>query len=227
MTDSISPNLGLDLVRVTEAAALAAGRWMGRGNAEIATRQATAAMSEMLSTLDIDGYIVIGEEGRIGVDSPLNTGKRIGTGKGPPMDVVVDPVDGTEFLIKGRAGAISVAAIATRNAMWSPSPAVYMNKIIVGADAAEALVPECMGAPAAWTLALVARVMGKDVRDMVVFLLDRPRHTDLTSEIQSTGARVLARDHGDIAGALMALSKDVNVDILMGIGGVAETLRVG
>jgi len=222
MNENISPNLGLDLVRATEAAALGAGRSMGRGNNAIATRQATTAMITELNSLDIDGYVVIGEEGRIGSTSILKSGTHVGTGNGPPMDVVVDPIDGTEFLIKGRAGAISVAAVAPRHAMWTPAPAVYMHKIVVGAEAAEALVPECMDAPAAWTLALVARVMDKPVRDLVVFMLDRPRHADLMSEIQSTGARVMARDHGDIAGALMALNKDVNVDILMGIGGVAE-----
>jgi fructose-1,6-bisphosphatase II len=222
MSEHISPNLGFDLVRTTEAAALGAGRCMGRGNHEIATRQAATAMTEELNRLDIDGYVVIGEEGRIGSTSILKSGARVGTGHGPPMDVVVDPIDGTEFLIKGRPGAISVAAVAPRHAMWSPAPAVYMEKIIVGAEAAEALVPECMDAPAAWTLALVARVMDKPVRDLVVFMLDRPQHANLMSEIQSTGARVMVRDQGDIAGALMALNKDINVDILMGIGGVAE-----
>ncbi len=222
MSEHISPNLGLDLVRTTEAAALGAGRWMGRGNHEIATRQAATAMIKELNSLDIDGYIVIGEEGRIGSTSILKSGARVGTGKGPPMDVVVDPIDGTEFLIKGRAGAISVAAVAPRHAMWSPAPAVYMEKIVVGAEAAEALVPECIDAPAAWTLGLVARVLDKPVRDLVVFMLDRPRHANLLSEIQSTGARVMVRDQGDIAGALMVLKKDINVDILMGVGGIAE-----
>ncbi|MEA3351005.1 MAG: class II fructose-bisphosphatase, partial [Chloroflexota bacterium] len=222
MTEAISPNLGLDLLRVTETAALAAGRWMGRGNAVISNRKAARAMTEALNTLNIDGYIVIGEEGRTGESSPLNSGKSVGNGDGPEMDVVVDPIDGTDFLIMGQPDAVSVAGIAPRNSMWAPAPAVYMDKIVVGAEAAESLVPECLDAPAAWTLALVARVKGKSVRDLVVFVLDRPRHKDLIEEIRSTGARVTARSHGDVAGALMAASKDINVDILMGIGGIAE-----
>ncbi|MBC8506834.1 MAG: class II fructose-bisphosphatase [Anaerolineales bacterium] len=222
MSEKISPNLGLSLVRVTEAAALAAGRWMGCGNETIATRLATDAMACTLKSLDIDGYVVVGEEGRLGVELPLNTGAKVGSGLGPEMDVVADPIDGTARLIKGLPGALSVAGIAPRGSMWSPYPAVYMEKIVVGAAAAEALVPECMDAPAAWTLALVARAMGKPVRDLVVFVLDRPRHKDLISEIQATGARVMAHSQGDIAGALMAASDDANVDILMGIGGIAE-----
>jgi len=222
MSERISPNLGLSLVRVTEAAALAAGRWMGCGNETIATHQASDAMACTLKTLDIDGYVVVGEEGRLGVESPFDTGAKVGSGNGPAMDVVADPVDGTARLIKGLPGALSVAAIAPRDTMWSPYPAVYMDKIVVGPKAADALVPECMDAPAAWTLALVARAMEKPVRDLVVFILDRPRHKDLIAEIQATGARVMAHSQGDIAGALMAASNDANVDILMGIGGIAE-----
>ncbi len=222
MNESISPNLGLSLVRVTEAAALAAGRWMGRGDPVLANTDATEAMAKSFNTLDIDGSIVVGEEGRLGRPSPLNSGNAIGSGEGSAMDVVADPIDGTSLLIKGSPGAISVAGIAPRGTMWSPAPAVYMEKIIVGAEAAQALVVECMDAPAAWTLALVARVKQKNVRDLVVFVLDRPRHKDLIAEIQTTGARVVARSHGDVAGALMAVSHDVNVDILMGVGGVSE-----
>jgi len=222
MSERLSPNLGLSLVRVTEAAALAAGRWMGCGNDTLANQLATDAMASTLHSLDIDGYVVVGEEGRLGGESPLNTGAKVGSSRGPAMDVVADPIDGTARLIKGLPGALSVAGIAPRGSMWSPYPAVYMEKIVVGAKAAEALVPECMDAPAAWTLALVARAMGKSVRDLAVFILDRPRHKDLILEIQATGARVMAHSQGDIAGALMAASTDANVDILMGIGGIAE-----
>jgi len=222
MSERLSPNLGLSLVRVTESAALAAGRWMGCGNDMLANQLATDAMASTLHSLDIDGYVVVGEEGRLGCESPLNTGATVGSGRGPSMDVVADPIDGTARLIKGLPGALSVAGIAPRGSMWSPYPAVYMEKIVVGAKAAEALVPECMDAPAAWTLALVARAIGKPVRDLAVFILDRPRHKDLISEIQGTGARVMAHSQGDIAGALMAASTDANVDILMGIGGIAE-----
>jgi fructose-1,6-bisphosphatase II len=195
---------------------------MGCGNATIANQLAADSMSCIFNSLDIDGHVVIGEEGRLGVSSPFNSGAPIGNGNGPAMDVVADPIDGTARLIKGMPGALAVAGIAPRGSMWAPHPANYMQKIIVGADAAEALVPECIDAPPAWTLALVARAKEKPVRDLVVFVLDRSRHKDLISEIQSTGARVMAHSQGDIAGALMAASREVNVDILMGTGGVSE-----
>jgi len=222
ITKSISPNLGLDLVRVTEAAALAAGRWMGRGNEKMANREAIDAMTKAFEILPIDGHIVIGEEKRLAVSTPLDSGKQVGSGYGPAMDVVVDAIDGTALLIQGLPGAISVAGIAPRDAMWAPYPATHMEKIIVGADAADALVPECMDAPAAWTLALIARAKKKAVRDLVVFVLNRPRHNHLIEEIQATGARVMALSQGDIGGALMVANHDINVDILMGTGGVSE-----
>lgn len=222
MNEFISPNLGLDLVRATEIAALAAGRWMGLGKPDQADIAAAEAMARILNTIDIDGCIVIGEEGKSGSHSPLNTGLSVGTGRGPAVDVVTDPIDGASLLAKGHPDAISVIGVAPRGAMWSPHPAVYMEKIVVGPEAADALVPECMDAPAAWTLALVARVKEKPVRDLVVFILDRPRHQELIQEVQSAGARVISRDDGDIAGAIKAVSEKVNVDIMMGIGGVPE-----
>jgi fructose-1,6-bisphosphatase II len=222
MDDKISPNLGLDLVRVTEAAALTAGRWMGFGMSSQADQQSAYAMAEAFRTLNIDGFVVVGEEGKLGTHTYLDTGSHVGTGEGPALDVVVDPVDGTVLLANGRPDAIAVAGLATRGAMWHPAPAVYMEKIVVDQEAAEALVPECMDAPAAWTLALIARVKKKKIRDLVVFVLDRPRHQDLIDEIRTAGARIMLREQGDVAGALMTVSKDVNVDILMGVGGVSE-----
>ncbi|MBU0510789.1 MAG: class II fructose-bisphosphatase [Chloroflexi bacterium] len=222
MSEHISPNLGLDLVRVTEAAALAAGRWMGLGRPNEAHHFAARAMAKVLNTLDIDGYIVVGEEGKLGLHSPLDSGLKVGTGNGLPMDVVADPIDGTKLLALGRPDAIAVAGLAPRGAMWQPSPAVYMEKIIVDYQVADALVLERMDAPAPWTLALVARVKKKKVSDLVVFILDRPRHKDLIDEIRAAGARILLREQGDIAGALMVAANDVNVDILMGVGGVSE-----
>lgn len=215
-------NLGLDLVRATEAAALAASRWMGLGDPDEADHLAAAAMVQALNTLDMDGRIVIGEEGKLGVHSPLDSGKRVGTGLGPEVDLVVDPVDGRRRLAQGHSDAISVVGVAPRDRMWSPAPAVYMEKIVVNRAAAGALVPECMDAPAAWTLALVARVKKKPVRDLVVFVLDRPRHQELVREIRAAGARVLLRSDGDVAGAIMAAHPITDVDLLMGIGGVAE-----
>jgi fructose-1,6-bisphosphatase II len=222
MNEIISPNLGLDLVRVTEAAALVAGRWMGLGKTDEVHHYAAQAMAEAFEMLDIDGYVVIGEEVRSGAHTHLDSGMRVGTGHGPAMDVVADPVDGTWFLAKGHPDAISVVGIAPRGAMWKSYPAMYMEKIVVDRHAANVLVPECMDAPAAWTLALVARAKEKKVRDLVVFLLDRPRHDDLVEEIRTAGARVMLRTQGDIAGAMMAVTGDVNIDLMMGIGGVSE-----
>ena len=215
-------NLGLDLVRVTEAAALRAGRWMGLGRPDRADEDATQAMVEALNTLDMDGHIVIGEEGKLGRHSSLDSGHRVGTGHGPEMDVVVDPIEGRNLLALGRPDAIAVAGIAPHGSMWSPVPAVYMEKVVVSPEVAGALVPECMGAPAAWTIALVARAKKKAVRDLVVFVLDRPRHLRLIEEIRAAGARAMLRSDGDVLGALIAATSDSGTDLLMGIGGVPE-----
>jgi fructose-1,6-bisphosphatase II len=223
MNDEHPPrNLGIDLVRVTEAAALSAGRWMGLGQRDEASQVAAEAMHRALNTLDMDGYIVVGEEERIGIHSPLDSGQRVGTGHGPAMDVVVDPVEGRRLLAVGHPDAISVAGVAPRGSMWAPTAAIYMEKLVVDRQVAEALVPECLDAPAAWTLALVARVKEKAVRDLVVFILNRPRHEHLVEEVRAAGARVMLRSDGDVAGALMAASPDIAVDVLMGIGGVPE-----
>lgn len=219
---SPSRNFGLDLIRITETAALAAARWTGSGNYQEAHRATSRAMAVSLNTLDIDGHIVIGEEGRPGTPPSLQSGARVGTGRGPELDVVVDPIDGTDLVIKGRPNAISVVGMAPRGVMWSPVPAVYMEKIVVDRDAAEALVPECMDAPAAWTLALIARVKKKAVRDMTVIILDRPRHQDLIEEVRTAGARIILRDEGDTEGALLAATVSSGVDILMGIGGASQ-----
>lgn len=222
MGNRLSRNWGLDLVRATEAAARAAGRWMGLGNSEEADQAAIAAMHRELQDMDFDGYIVIGEESKFGFSSPLAGGQRVGTGEPPMMDLVLDPIDGRNLLMQGRSGAISVVAAAPRHTMWSPAPARYMDKIVVNCEAAHALVEECMNAPAAWTLATVARAKKKQVRDLVVFVLERARHVELVDELRAAGARVMLRGDGDVAGALMAASPNGRVDILMGIGGVPE-----
>ena len=215
-------NFGLDLVRVTEATALAAGRWVGSGNNEAAHRSATIAMKAALDTLDINGRIVLGEDSPLGDDSPLCSHQQVGTGDGPDVDVIVDPIDGTKLLIRGHPGAVSVMGVAPHGTMWSPVSAVYMDKIVVDRAAADALVPECMDAPAAWTLALIARVKKKAVQDLTVTVLDRPRHEDLIQEIRATGARILLRQEGDAEGALVAAVPGTGVDVLMGIGGAAQ-----
>jgi fructose-1,6-bisphosphatase II len=217
-------NLGLDLVRVTEAAALKAGRWMGLGERDKANEEATAAMHGALNSLDMDGCIVIGKEGRLGTHSPLDTNQPVGNGQGPETDVVVDPIDGRGLLARGHPDAVAVAAVAPRGSIWTPAPAVYMDKIVVDRQVADALVPECLDAPAAWVLALVARAKGKAVRDLVVFVLRRRRHRDLIDEVRAAGARTMQRTDGDVVGALMAASPQRGVDVLMGIGGVPEAV---
>ncbi|MDH5607807.1 MAG: class II fructose-bisphosphatase [Anaerolineae bacterium] len=217
-------NLGLDLVRVTEATALKAARWMGIGNIMEAHRSAMHASVEALSKLHIKGKIVIGEENRLGVHSPLDSGMEVGSGDGPEMDVIIDPIDGTSLLAFGQSGALSVVAVAPRGSMWNPGAGVYMNKIIVNREVAEFLVPQCLDAPAAWTLALVARAKKKRIQDLVVFVLNRPRHEALIEEIRSAGARVLLRPDGDISGTLMAALPDkvTQVDVAIGVGGIME-----
>jgi fructose-1,6-bisphosphatase II len=223
MPEVPSKNVGLDLLRVTEAAAMAAGRWIGLGSPHGAHSAATMAVTEMLDSINIDGQIIIGEEGRLGEHTPLDSGRGVGTGIGPALDVVVDPIDGTKLVVSGLPGAISLVGVAPRGTMWHPPPdAIYMEKIVVDREAAEALVPECMDAPAAWTLALVARVKNKPVRDLTVVVLNRPRHHDLIEEIRAVGARILLRSEGDAEGALEAAISGTGADILMGIGGVSE-----
>lgn len=220
----LSPNLGLDLVRATEAAALSAGRWAGLGRLDEAERAATEAMTRVLRDVEVNGRLCLGEEARLGEHATLMTGQLLGTGRGPAVDVLADAIDGRRLLAGGYPGALSVAAIAPRGAIWFPTAARYMEKIVVDADVAPALAPECLDAPAAWTLALVARAKGKQVRDLVVFVLDRPRHADLVAEIRAAGAHVLLRSGGDIAGALLACLRDGKVDVLMGTGGVPQGL---
>ncbi len=217
-----SRNIGLDLVRVTETTALAAARWTGSGNYRAAHQAASRAMADALNSLDINGRIVISEGERPGTPDCLLSHHKVGGGHGPELDVVVDPIDGTRLVIKGHPNAISVVGMAPRGTMWSPAPALYMEKIIVDRNAAHALVPECMDAPAAWTLALVARVKQKAVQDLTVVVLERERHIDLIEEIRATGARIVLRSDGDTEGALLAATPGTEVDILMGIGGASQ-----
>lgn len=218
----LNRNTGLDLVRATEAAALSAARWMGLGLRREADAAASAAMAQALDTLDIDGRIVIGEEGRPGADAALHSGQQVGTGRGMAVDVVVDAIDGRRLLAQGRAGAVAVAAVAVRGSMWAATPAAYLEKLVVSHEVAPALVPDCLAAPAAWTLGLLARAKHKPVRDLAIFVLDRPRHADLIDEIRTAGARVMLADDGDVSGALLAATPNSGVDALMGVGGAAE-----
>jgi fructose-1,6-bisphosphatase II len=225
MADDHMPRyLGFDLARATELTALAAGRWMGLNDQTAADRAAAVTMNEALSAIEMDGQIVMGEDVKHSSGTPLHAGQSVGTGHGPAMDVVADAIDGCRLLAQGHGTAVSVAAAAPRDTLWAPVPAVYMDKIVAGKEVGAALVSECMDAPAAWTLALVARAKGRRVSDLVVFVLARPRHEHLITEIRRAGARVILSPDGDIVGALLATTPDSGVDLLMGIGGVPEGL---
>lgn len=215
---------GLGLVRITEAAALAAGRWMGLNAAIDADHAAQEAMSVAMNLLPMKGLVISGEEGRLQKYSPLGSGCIVGTGKGPTMDVELNAIDGANMVSEGMPGAISVAALAPEGAMWRPGPAIYMQKLVVDRDVARELGPDALDAPPAWTLTLIARQKGKDIRDLVVFVLKRKRHEKLIEEIRRAGARVFLREGGDVAGSLMAGYNGGEVDVLMGTGGAAEGL---
>lgn len=214
-------NLALDLARVTEAAALAAGQWMGRGQKEAGDGAAVEAMRLILSTIDMDGVVVIGEGAKDEAPMLFN-GEKIGSGRGPAVDVAVDPIEGTSLLAYGRPDAISVVGVAPRGAMWSPGPAFYMNKLVVGREASAALHAGLLSAPITETLSAIAAALQKPLRDLTVFVLDKPRHQKLIADIRESGARVLLRTDGDVAGALMAAMPNSGVDVLMGIGGTPE-----
>lgn len=221
MNECLGRDLALELVRVTEAAALAAGRWMGRGQKDAGDEAAVHAMRAMLRTVDIDGVVVIGE-GEKDEAPMLFNGEAVGTGQGPAVDVAVDPVEGTSLLAHGRPDSIAVIGVAPRGAMWSPGPGFYMNKLVVGREAREAVSPVSLAAPVAATLAAIAEAKHKAVADLTVFILDKPRHAGLIADVRAAGARALTRTDGDVAGALMAATPGSGVDALMGIGGTPE-----
>jgi len=215
---------GLGLVRVTEAGALAASQWVGRGDRLAADSAAQQAMATTLNLLPMIGRIVSGEEGRTGKLSPLESGRSVGLGTGPELDVETNAIDGATMVAEGKSGAMSVAAVAPRGTMWTPGPAVYLNKLVVDQTVADSLGPDALDAPAGWILAAVARAKGMDISDLAVFILDRPRHAELIAEVRQAGARVLLRKGGDVSGAMMAADPNVAIDLLLGIGGAAEGL---
>ncbi len=211
-------NLALDLVRVTEAAALAAGRWMGRGQKESADHAAVEAMRLVLSTIAIDGVIVIGE-GEKDRAPMLYNGEKVGNGSGPQVDVAVDPIDGTRPLAFGRTNSIATVAFAPHGAMFDPGPFVYMNKIAVGPEAKGKINIEV---PLTENLKAIAKAKGKAVEDLTTIILDRPRHEAMIAEIRQAGARIRLIPDGDVAAALMTAWPDSGVDVLFGIGGTPE-----
>lgn len=211
-------NLALDLARVTEAAALAAGRWMGRGDKEAADHAAVEAMRLVLGTISIDGIIIIGE-GEKDQAPMLFNGERVGNGTGIQVDVAVDPIDGTRPLAFGRSNSIATVAIAPHGTMFDPGPFVYMNKIAVGPEARGKINIE---APVTDNLRAIARAKGKAVEDLTTIILDRPRHENLIAEVRTAGARIRLIPDGDVAAALMTAQPEAGVDVLFGIGGTPE-----
>ena len=211
-------NLALDLVRVTEAAALASARWLGKGDKRQGDQAAVDAMRLSFNALDIQGKIVIGE-GEKDKAPMLFNGESIGTQHGPAVDVAVDPVEGTNLLAFGRPNAIAVVGVAPAGAMFDPGPSFYMQKLVVPAEAKEVVD---LDAPVGKNLKNIAKAMGKDVDDLVVFVLDKPRHKDLIAAIREAGARIQLHTDGDVAGALMAVDPESDVDVMMGTGGTPE-----
>ena len=216
-------NLAMELVRATEAAALAAGRWMGRNEKEAGDQAAVDAMRLMLSQVEMDGVVVIGE-GEKDEAPMLYNGEAVGTGAAPQMDVAVDPIDGTRLLAQGRPGSLAVLALSPRGTMLDPGPMVYMEKWVVGADAIGAVD---IDAPIRENVRRVAAAKGKQPSDLTVMMLDRPRHEAMMAEVRATGARLQLLMDGDVAAGLLALLPEEPIDLLLGIGGTPEGVILG
>jgi fructose-1,6-bisphosphatase II len=211
-------NLAMDLARVTEAAALAAGRWVGRGDKEAADQAAVDAMRLVLNSVPMDGVVVIGE-GEKDEAPMLFNGESIGAGGGPATDIAVDPIDGTTLTSLGRNHAVSVIALAQRGEMFDPGPCFYMEKIAVGSEAVDLID---LDAPVKTNLEAVAKARGEQVKDVTAVILDRDRHADLIRECREAGARIRLIPDGDVMGALATGWPDTGYDILFGIGGTPE-----
>jgi fructose-1,6-bisphosphatase II len=211
-------NLALELVRVTEAAAMAAARKMGFGDKEAVDQAAVDAMRQVLGSVPMTGVVVIGE-GEKDNAPMLYNGEEIGDGTPPEVDIAVDPVDGTTLTAKSMPNAISVVAMSDRGTMFDPGPCVYMEKLVVGPEAAGAVDFE---APIADNLRAVAKAKGAQVADLTVCILDRPRHEDLIKQVRQAGARIKLITDGDVAGAIMTAREGTGVDVMVGIGGTPE-----
>jgi fructose-1,6-bisphosphatase II len=214
----VDRNLALELVRVTEAAALAAARMVGRGDKEGADQAAVDAMRHVLDSVSMDGVVVIGE-GEKDEAPMLYNGEQIGDGSPPKVDIAVDPLEGTRLTALGMPNAVAVIALSERGTMFDPGPCVYMEKIAGGPEIADLLD---LDRPLAETVKLVAERKGMDVRDVMVVMLDRERHHDAMRQVREAGARVRLITDGDVAGSLLAVSENTPVDLLWGIGGTPE-----
>ncbi len=211
-------NLALELARVTEAAAMMAGRFMGRGDKEGADQAAVNAMRLILGSIDLNGIIVIGE-GEKDKAPMLYNGEIVGNGSKPDVDVAVDPIDGTRPLAFGRSNSLATVALAPRGTMFNPGPFVYMNKIAVGPEAKGKINIE---KPITENLQAIAKAKGKTVEDLTTVILDRPRHDDMVAEIRKAGARIRQIPDGDVGAALMTAWPESGVDVLIGVGGTPE-----
>jgi fructose-1,6-bisphosphatase II len=211
-------NLAMELVRVTEAAAMAAGRWVGRGEKNGADAAAVDAMRHLIGTVSMRGVVVIGE-GEKDEAPMLFNGEEVGDGSGPECDVAVDPIDGTTLTAKGMNNAVSVMAVSERGSMFDPSAVFYMEKIAVGPEGADVID---ITAPVAENIAAVAKAKGMDTEDITVVILDRPRHEQMVREVREAGARIKFISDGDVAGSIMAAREGTGVDLLLGIGGTPE-----
>ncbi|MCQ9131057.1 class II fructose-bisphosphatase [Streptomyces hilarionis] len=211
-------NLALELVRVTEAAAMAAGRWVGRGDKNGADGAAVRAMRTLVSTVSMNGVVVIGE-GEKDEAPMLFNGERVGDGTGPEVDIAVDPIDGTTLTAKGMPNAIAVLAATERGAMFDPSAVFYMDKLVTGPEAAEFVD---IDAPVEVNIRRVAKAKRGTPEDVTVVILDRPRHAGIIEEIRATGARIKLISDGDVAGSILALREGTGIDLLLGVGGTPE-----
>lgn len=213
-------NLAMEMVRVTESAALASARWVGRGDKKGADDAAVQAMRIILGTVQMDGVVVIGEGEKD--DAPmLYNGERIGDGTPPQVDVAVDPIDGTTLTAHGKTNALAVIAVSERGSMFDPGPSFYMDKIAVGPDAKGSID---LTASPTQNLGWVAKALRKSVRDLTVVILDRPRHDGLIAEVRSTGARIRLITDGDVYGGIATAWPEAGVDVLIGIGGTPEAV---
>ena len=210
----------MDLVRATESACLAAARWVGRGDKNAADHAAVEAMRLSLSTVSMDGIVVIGE-GEKDAAPMLYNGERVGDGSAPEVDVAVDPIDGTTLTAQGKTNALAVIAVADRGSMFDPGPSFYMEKIAVGPDAVGSID---ITAGATQNLRWIAKSKREEVRDLTVVILDRPRHADLIAEIRASGCRIRLITDGDVYGSVATCWPDAGVDALFGIGGTPEAV---